>query len=338
MGKAKQNNTTKVDPWLPSRGEWNALTTRAGQTITPQFQRALLGAQGYLNRADNAPLSGAGVTQTLMGAMSGSGMDQMFDQTTQQAQNPQYAQNFLSTMSAAQDPNARSAAFDQVRQNAIADIMPEINSTFAGSGMTGSSLHQRNLAKGLSAGIAGVENQAYQQGMDRALQAAQAGQSSLLQSAGMRQNAFDAGQGRGLQAAGMQNQIAGQGFNRLMALSNARQGIGTNFQNAYGGNLANMMSSATGGASRSTTQSSSPGLMGLLGAGLQVASLFSDRRLKTDIRRVGALDDGTPVYTYRYAHGGPVHMGVMADEIEKTRPGAVSTGDDGFCRVNYGAV
>lgn len=52
-------------------------------------------------------------------------------------------------------------------------------------------------------------------------------------------------------------------------------------------------------------------LGGLFGAGL---SLFSDERLKTDIRKVGETEAGQAIYTYRYKSGGPMQMGVMAQE------------------------
>ncbi len=41
----------------------------------------------------------------------------------------------------------------------------------------------------------------------------------------------------------------------------------------------------------------------------------SDRRFKKDIKRIGKTDGGTPLYSYRYLGGGPVHIGVMADEV-----------------------
>jgi hypothetical protein len=65
------------------------------------------------------------------------------------------------------------------------------------------------------------------------------------------------------------------------------------------------------------------GLFGLAGAGIQAAK-FSDARVKTDIARVGTLDNGLPVYAYRYAWGGPVEIGVMAQDVEQFRPEAVS--------------
>jgi len=83
------------------------------------------------------------------------------------------------------------------------------------------------------------------------------------------------------------------------------------------------------------SQAKMGGMFGLLGAGL---GLFSDRRLKTDIKRVGQTDAGTPVYLYRYKAGGPMQMGVMAQDVEKTNPDAVTMHPSGYRMVDYGKV
>jgi hypothetical protein len=61
----------------------------------------------------------------------------------------------------------------------------------------------------------------------------------------------------------------------------------------------------------------------------------SDIRLKRDIARVGRLDDGTPIYRYRYLDKPEMHIGVMAQDIIAGKPDAVVMGDDGFYRVDY---
>lgn len=64
------------------------------------------------------------------------------------------------------------------------------------------------------------------------------------------------------------------------------------------------------------------------------SSIFSDERLKEDISKVGELSDGQPVYTYRYI-GSPVfQLGLMAQDVEKTMPEAV-TEIAGFKAVDY---
>lgn len=79
------------------------------------------------------------------------------------------------------------------------------------------------------------------------------------------------------------------------------------------------------------------GLFGLgssIGGGLASSGFFSDRRVKRDIRRVGRLDNGLDVYAYRYVWGGPVQIGLLAQEVEKLHPAAVGeTG--GIKTVDY---
>lgn len=86
------------------------------------------------------------------------------------------------------------------------------------------------------------------------------------------------------------------------------------------------------------TQKQSGSLMDVIGMGLQAASLFSDARLKTDVRRVGQTDDGLTVYTYRYGGQGPFHMGVMAQEVRNAQPDALGPEVSGYMTVNYGEV
>lgn len=84
----------------------------------------------------------------------------------------------------------------------------------------------------------------------------------------------------------------------------------------------------------------SSGLMGgLFSLGSAAIPLLgsSDRRLKTDIHRIGQLDNGIPLYRYRFHGSDEEHVGVMADEVEHI-PGAVTEADNGFKRVNYWKV
>jgi cytochrome c2 len=69
------------------------------------------------------------------------------------------------------------------------------------------------------------------------------------------------------------------------------------------------------------------------------ASIFmaSDRRLKTDIQRVGTTDGGVPIYTYKYKGESMTQMGVMAQDVEKVNPEAVRE-FGGYKAVNYALV
>lgn len=79
-------------------------------------------------------------------------------------------------------------------------------------------------------------------------------------------------------------------------------------------------------------------IMGIGGTALSAAALFSDRRLKDDIHRVGFTDGGLPIYTYRYKGEERTHMGVMADEVQEKQPEALGPKIAGFSTVLYGEV
>lgn len=66
----------------------------------------------------------------------------------------------------------------------------------------------------------------------------------------------------------------------------------------------------------------------------------SDRRLKTDIGRVGDDPRGFGIYNFRYLWDDPgTHrVGVMADEVASIVPEAVSMHPAGFAMVDYGAL
>ena len=224
------------------------------------------------------------------------------------------------------DPNVRSQYTDQLVQNTIDRIMPGINSSFAGSGMSGSGLHAQNLASGVSSGVAGVLDNAWQQGENRALQAA--GMVPGINNAAYGAVNFLDTMGRGNQ---QQNQAE---INAAVLQDQQAQTADLNAIQDY---LA--LTSGVGGmfGVQSSRTSGGNGLLGALGFGLQAAPLlFSDKRLKENIKRVGKTDDGLNVYTYNYK-GNPLrHMGVMAQEVEKVKPGAVGE-IGGFKAVDYGA-
>lgn len=103
--------------------------------------------------------------------------------------------------------------------------------------------------------------------------------------------------------------------------------------------FTNMLSAFQGGAGSTTTSTPAMGpdnsAMQALGIAAMIASFFSDRRLKSNIKRVGTDPRGFGIYEYDLF--GCRQRGVMADEIEKVMPAAVTI-DSGFKRVNYGLL
>lgn len=98
---------------------------------------------------------------------------------------------------------------------------------------------------------------------------------------------------------------------------------------------------ASANAQNAANNSFMSGLMGLGGAGIM---RWSDINMKENIKAIGYLPNGLPVYEYEYksefkdiaGHG--VHIGVMAQEVEERFPEAVVLQPNGFKAVNYGAL
>ena len=88
-------------------------------------------------------------------------------------------------------------------------------------------------------------------------------------------------------------------------------------------------------------------LIGTVGVGAMKygpALMASDERLKTNIQKIGSLDNGIALYRYEFkpefqeelGHG--MQIGVLAQEVEKVIPEAVSEWRDGYKMVDYAKV
>lgn len=307
MGKGKSKSTSVSEPWKPAQpyltegmGWLNDLYTSGGMTtdysgdwvadMTPDQLAAIQGI-GETAGANNAALRG--VAGSLGGLADGS---------------------------------TQANHWDTIANDTMRRIMPGINSSFAGSGMTGSTLHQDNLSRGMSEGLA-TAHAGYQDQMVQQQLAATGALGGVL------------GQimGNDQAALGAQDRIQNQQQNELDSEYQNRL-LG---QNADFDALSNYLSVISGiaglGGQGSGTQQQNPGLGGIISGGLGLAALFSDRRLKESVKRIGHTDDGVPIYTYRYKGGDQVHMGVMAQELAQVKPEAV-TEMHGHLAVDYGAI
>ena len=105
-------------------------------------------------------------------------------------------------------------------------------------------------------------------------------------------------------------------------------------------NSANAMNQNAYNQQMGANNAMTGGLFGLAGAGAGAYGSYaglaamSDIRLKTNISKVGTLDNGLPVYSYQYKSGGPQQIGLMAQDVEKINPSAV-TEINGFKAVYY---
>lgn len=309
MGGSSSTTTQRADPWAPAQpfiqqglADAGKLYDAGGFNIAPYEGSMVAGYDPMRAAADAAA---PGVAQGALGA-AGQG---------------------LNAVSQFFNPMQQSSVFGNVVQNTVDQIMPQINSAFAGSGMTGSSLHAQNLSKGVSAGVADVLDRNYQAGANRALTAA-----GMVP--GMNEAAYGAVDF--LNTQGANRQSYNQDVINADVMRDQQQK--TAAMNAIQDYMALVSGVGSAFGVQSSTQRQSPGMMGMLGLGLQAAPLiFSDKRLKEDIKKVGETDDGLGVYTYKYKGNPTTHMGVMAQELEKVKPSAVHN-VGGFKAVDYGAI
>ncbi|TIN07181.1 MAG: tail fiber domain-containing protein, partial [Mesorhizobium sp.] len=127
------------------------------------------------------------------------------------------------------------------------------------------------------------------------------------------------GRGQAVQEALAQNSAP---INNLTALLSGSQVSQPNFVNA---NMPTIPTTDVAGLINTNynqklqnwqqqAQSSSDLFGGLFGLGANVIK-YSDRRVKTNIRRVGEFANGLAKYAFEYVWGGGEQIGVMADEV-----------------------
>jgi len=146
-------------------------------------------------------------------------------------------------------------------------------------------------------------------------------------------------------------QGAASGLLNSGSTAKSLQTQGANLNNSYFNNYLQQLSGLSGLGTQagglvantgqtSNSQGGGPSTFGTIASTIGgIASIFSDRRLKADIIKIGEYPDGLGRYTYRYlARGAKRFEGVMADEIRKLRPWALGPKVAGFDTVNYGAL
>ena len=136
-----------------------------------------------------------------------------------------------------------------------------------------------------------------------------------------------------------------QPINEISSLLGTGQVQSPNFMQTGGGQIAGTDYAGLVGQNYNQrlqawqqNQSNSNSLMGgLFGLGSAGIMAFSDRRLKRGVRRVPGEIAGFPVYAFRYLWSDREQTGVMAQDVERTRPDAVIR-IGGKLAVHYGLL
>lgn len=287
-------------------------STKTTSTSTPWAP-----AQPILTGAGNDILhtvqGNAGNLQNVESGITGGTIPGIQAQMGQQAQQLQPGYGYINS---ALSPDYLKTG--QAQAQALGDYAGQqagnaINSTFSLAGRTGSDNHATDLARGVTqAQLAPMlQNLQYNQGIQN-------------------------------QAAGMLPGYSTSQFAGYSPMLGAQQLAG---QLPYYGTqaLGNIGGLYSGYGTQTGTQ---PGgwLNGLLGAGASLGSaaiMASDRRLKTNIRKVGEAKDGLSIYDWNWksAPNGETVRGVIADEVEKLRPWAFVPNFKGeYAGVDYATL
>ena len=135
----------------------------------------------------------------------------------------------------------------------------------------------------------------------------------------------------GLQGIIAEGELAGAGLEALMRGEGSAAATEQEF-------LQGLREAIFGGGSQSNFTAG----LGMFGSALN--KLLSDIRLKTNIKKVGQVNNDIGLYTWDWTAKGKElakqqpTFGVLAQEVMQTLPEAVTEGLDGFFRVNYNTV
>jgi hypothetical protein len=291
-------------------------------------------------------------------------------------QEAQQGENDLRTQAALQgiglDQQARAQAFGE--QQAAGQFANQAALSGFGANVQNQQLYnqavQQNLQQGLSIqdaqnraaqqmfgqrmDIQGLYNTSLAQNQNAALQQQAAANQSQAQDFNQRLQAAQFGNTALQQSLAQQLALRNQPLNEITALMSGSQVQMPQFQGYTGANVGAApvfdAARAQGDYAQKNYQNQMAGynnqMSGLFGLGGALAQgigsaggaglFFSDRRLKSNIERVGTHNLGIGIYEYDI--GGQRQRGVMADEVQAIKPEAVSTHESGYKMVNYGML
>ena len=193
-------------------------------------------------------------------------------------------------------------------------------------------------------GAAQFQNQALGQAASLDQARMQAQNAAIGQQQNLNQGYADAQNRLRQQAIAEQMQRRGMSLNEMNALLSGQQVQMPNMPSFVAGGRAdvpNILGATQMGydAQLGAYNANQAAFGNLLNAGAQLgtaAFMFSDRRLKRDIRRVGTHPTGVGIYSYTMM--GFEQRGVLAQEVQRVRPDLVRRHASGYLQVNYGGL
>lgn len=177
------------------------------------------------------------------------------------------------------------------------------------------------------------KNDAYQSALN---QSVANGQTAATNQYNMQSNAYQNALGNSLT-------VRNQPINELAALLGNSSGVqsptltNTPTTNVAGTDISGLIQNNY--ATKQGASNAKIAALGQLAGAASSAAIMSDRRLKTNIRKIGKARNGLNVYSFSYkARPDKTFVGFMAQDVKKFKPSAVSYTNDGYMMVDYNQV
>lgn len=354
--QTEQSQQSTTAPWAPAQGLITNLLGQYGGMntgVTGDQSAALSNLSSSVAGIPNFGNAGAAAISKLFNT-DNSGQVGMLNSAYDTLKT-----NLSPTASGANLNPYDTPGFKDALDTIINDTTNKTKGVYAGSGRdpSGAGSFAQSLGRGITSGvaptIASQYNTNYQNmvGANRDLFSGAGSTASGINN--LNQQALTNG------VAGLTGAAAIPGLYSSPAMAQyaaANQGYAQPFQNLAQLLQPSVALAGLGSQSSGTgqsTQTSTPSLMDSLAAGTKLGgswisgagslasslgpmmAMFSDERLKTDIAPVGKLNDGQNVYSYRYKGDATPRIGLLAQEVERVKPEAVTTHSSGFKMVDY---
>lgn len=225
----------------------------------------------------------------------------------------------------------------QAWQAAMSDHGQQMNDARMSAVLAGG--QEQSRVVGLERDRAEFQNQAQQQAYQQLAGRAAFGNAARSQQFAQNQQAASFQNQARQQALQERYAQRNQPLNEIAALMSGSQVQSPNFMNISGPQMANTDYAGivnSGYQNQMAQWGANQQMLGGMMGGIGNLLMLSDRRAKEDVKKVGKLDNGQPVFSYRYKGGGPIQLGLMAQNVRKTNSDAVKTLPSGLMAVDYG--
>lgn len=339
LAKGQFGNTGIQQNFGNALAAQQAQNAAQNQGFNQQLQSGQFGNQAQLASfgvdLQNQQARNAAIAQNYNQALSSQQLaNQSVGQNFNQAMAAQNAANAAINQNFGQGMAAQNAANAAIGQNFGQDVTSQQLANAAAS---------QNYQQGMNTQAA--QNQALAQNQATAAQQQQLANAAQLQQYNQNLGSAQFSNNAALQDLQAKLQLRNQPLNEITGLMSGSQLQMPQFQGYNPTNIApapvfagaqaqNAANLQNYGIQQSGANAQTSGLYSLAGAAAPF--IFSDRKLKSNIERIGTHKLGIGLYEYDIF--GERQQGVMADEAEKVMPEAVAMHPSGYKMVNYGLL